>query len=282
MNCKPPQVPRSLRKPGWRIQYSEIKDKLQTGDIILVHGRYEFSWLVELLQGSRYGHCAMVVKKDDLDFDPEPPWEIPEDIFLWESNILLKDEARNVWDNNNMKDGPMLVPLRKRLLYGQNNYEDIYIAWRPLHVDRTQIQFKEILKAYFTSVIDHHFPQTEREILNSVYLGRRHNRSAVKASDILNLDIVRDIRGRKKVYDRFIDDRLEKNLILQLPEGVDHPQRKDMFCSELVGATYKALGLVTSTHVNNAYAPLDFSDDGHAPLLQRAWLGTEMYIDMCG
>ncbi len=282
MNCIPPKVPSTQRNPGWRIQYSEIKDKLRSGDIILVHGRYPYSWIVELLQGSRYGHCAMVVKKEDLHFGSPPAWDVP-DILLWESNTLMEDSnVKNLWNKNEIKEGPMLVSLEERLKYSQNNYEDVYIAWRPLNAERGNIPFKDILENYFTAVIDRLFPDTELEILSSVLLGRWYNRSAVKASDFLKIEIIADRRGRKQVFERFVDDRPSRNRLLQLPEGVDDPNRKDMFCSELVAGTYEALGLLTGTHVSNAYAPLDFSDDGYAPLLQRAWLGPEMYIDMCG
>jgi hypothetical protein len=53
-----------------------------------------------------------------------------------------------------------------------------------------------------------------------------------------------------------------------------------LFCSELAAYTYIKLGLLTSIHPVNSYAPLDFSDQLSVGLLQRAWLGNEINLNL--
>jgi hypothetical protein len=49
------------------VRYSDIKSDYKTGDIILVDGRYDYSFALDLLQGNRWGHSAMVVRAKDVD-----------------------------------------------------------------------------------------------------------------------------------------------------------------------------------------------------------------------
>src|SRR5688572_33264542 len=125
--CKAPSVPGSIRSPGWIIKFSEIEDQLKTGDMILVHGRYPWSVVIEWLQRSDYTHCAMVVRRADID--PDNRYNFPE-LLLWESNVEMKDSVPNLWTKSGepprVKQGPMLLSLEGRLRYSQMNYKDAY------------------------------------------------------------------------------------------------------------------------------------------------------------
>lgn len=52
-----------------------------------------------------------------------------------------------------------------------------------------------------------------------------------------------------------------------------------IFCSELVAITYMAMGLLSKVHPSNSYIPADFSEALSVGLLNRAWLGNEIFID---
>lgn len=52
------------------------------------------------------------------------------------------------------------------------------------------------------------------------------------------------------------------------------------FCSQLVAHTYMALGLLTQYSVDNSYVPADFTEDLDVSLLNGAWLGREIILDV--
>lgn len=265
MNALQPTI--NMFDPHWVTRYSEIKNQFRTGDIILVHGKYPFSWLIEVLQGSNWGHCAMIVLAKDLD--PAGKHNFPE-VMIWESNVLIEGAAKNLWGSNQgYKEGPMLISLEERLNHTQANFKNVQIAYRPIY---PQLQLPtHLLPDFFDKVIDHKFP-SDREIISSIFLGRTQNRVAFHAEEIVNLDINFD-NGTM----RFINFR--NNHFLNELSKVDI-NKDELYCSELVAMTYKTLGLLTQNHVSNAYAPKDFSKEGSTRLLGRSWLGAEMFFDM--
>jgi len=249
--------------PNWTTAYSELERHLRTGDIVLVHGRYPFSWVVELLQWSSWGHSAMVVLAKDLD--PENHFGLPP-IMLWESNTG-NQEIPNRWPAlGPVKEGPMLIDLKDRLQHSQGSYKDVQIVHRPLFncpdIDGRGLQ------DFFTSQINKGFP-SDKEVIFSVYMGRKYNRSTSSA-----------IGGMFFIFNSFTGDFTE--MLADSPgmqPAVDMDPNK-IYCSELVAATYKQMGLLTKTWVNNAYSPKDFSAEGTMRLLNRAYLGEQMYINM--
>ncbi len=115
------------------IPYSEIKNKLQTGDLVLFSGKYSISKLVERLEHSKWSHVAMVVRIPDID-----------ELLLWESTALtnLPDE---IYHDN--KTGPKVVKLLDRLrTYGSDvsPYVPPEYAIRQLEVERTPEMLSEL------------------------------------------------------------------------------------------------------------------------------------------
>lgn len=89
------------------VAYSELKDSLKTGDIVLFSGRYSMSKLVEKLEHSRWSHVAMVVRLPEYD---EP--------LLYEATALTNLEDLYFHDHIT---GPKIVNLLDRLkTYGQD------------------------------------------------------------------------------------------------------------------------------------------------------------------
>lgn len=144
------------------IPYSQIKDKLVTGDLILFSGRYNISKLVERLEDSQWSHVAMVVRLPQI---AEP--------LLWESTALTNLPDQIFHDN---KTGPKIVDLKERLLtYGsdvQPFVPPVY-AVRRLEVERTE-EMTNALNALFTSL--HGIPNPGKwKMIWEVVLGRFFN-----------------------------------------------------------------------------------------------------------
>lgn len=267
-NRKPNFPPKgSMLNPHWYTLYSEIKSELKTGDLMLVQGNYPGSGLIAFLQQSPWGHVAMVVLGKDID--PRNTRNLRDGIFLWESNTADGDVA-NVWDNHGVKEGPMLVDLFCRLTYSAKNYDDVLIAHRSIQVAGPQLDFSK-LPSFFTSVLTCTFP-TNREILNSAYIGRRFNLESEEPEKYLTLDI--DYKTNSVTCLNMDGDKI-KNAIINKKFG-----NEKIYCTELIAETFKILGILTTTWVSNAYTAKDFSSDGNVRFLKSVTFGDEMYINV--
>lgn len=119
--------------------YSQIKDDLQTGDLILFSGKYSISKLVEKLEHSMWSHVAMVVRIPEIEYP-----------LLWESSALtnLPDE---IYKDN--ITGPKIVNLEERLkTYGSDlkPYIPPVYAVRRLEVERTDEMINSLYTLFTT------------------------------------------------------------------------------------------------------------------------------------
>lgn len=120
--------------------YSQIKDDLKTGDLILFSGKYSISKLVEKLEHSMWSHVAMVVRIPDIEYP-----------LLWESSALTNLSDELFKDN---KTGPKIVNLEERLKsYGSDlkPYSPPVYAVRHLEVERNDEMINS-LSTLFTSL----------------------------------------------------------------------------------------------------------------------------------
>lgn len=83
------------------VRYSEIRDSLDTGDLVLFDGRGAISTLIRYWTGNK-SHIGMVVRLRDLG------------VMLWESTTLT---VGNIHDalTGEVRKGVQLVPLSERL-----------------------------------------------------------------------------------------------------------------------------------------------------------------------
>ena len=89
-------------------------ESLNTGDIILFHGSYIISRIIEFLAGTEYSHCGVIIKD---------PWFTPEKL---KGLYVLESGSENIPDpeNNRVKYGVQLTKLE----YIINNYDgSLYI-----------------------------------------------------------------------------------------------------------------------------------------------------------
>jgi hypothetical protein len=257
------------------VKYSRIKDQFKTGDIILVDGRYSYSGLLDFIQGNRWGHAAMVVRGKDID--GEGLLGLPE-LMLWESNVSIEGSTPNVWGNNTViKEGPMLIDLEARLRHSRTNFDDVVIARKALNTNRSQFNFTR-LGEYFSSVINKKFPSSNTDIVLSVLWSRYTPCFNGRASGDVHIELNRDtgefVTNASVPKRKAFPNSVEKSAALRPFD----PER--MYCTELVAATYKQLGLLGKCPTNYAYAPRDFSDDGRLSFVPEASLEREVFIDI--
>jgi len=151
---------------NWYLPYQEIKDDFQTGDVLLVHGRYEFSIAIEAVQWSPFSHVGMIVRAKDIGLAGKAP-----ELLLWEANSLI-----NLPDviTGQAKAGPMLVDFEERLSRTARDFEDVKFAFKPLHLTQ-ETSIGVALQELIPKVNQAGFPTDEemaRRFFNGRYLGQ--------------------------------------------------------------------------------------------------------------
>lgn len=98
--------------------YSEIRDKLQTGDLVFFSGRGFISNAIKVVTGSEWSHLGMVVRLERLDA-----------VLLWESTTFSNTPDVH---SGKVMHGVQLVSLSDKI----RRY-DGHTAYRLLSFDRT-------------------------------------------------------------------------------------------------------------------------------------------------
>lgn len=137
--------------------YHEVKSDLKTGDIILMHGLYPSSHVIQTFEGSLWSHSAIIVIAEDIGIDTGS-----DNILLWESNVStpVKDVILN-----KAKTGPMLVKLSERLKYNIEHKDDSKFAIRYLNTERTKQMF-DTFNNVIKEVHPATFPDTQHEMID--------------------------------------------------------------------------------------------------------------------
>lgn len=191
--------------------YSEIKDSLNTGDLILFSGKYPISKLVERLENSPWSHVAMVVRLPNVDYP-----------LLWESSALtnLKDE---IYKDN--IPGPKIVKLEDRLkTYGDDlkPYTPPVYAVRSLEVHRSE-EMKKQLEELFIKV--HGLPNPgEWKMIFEVAEGRLFNIPSkldnYTCSELIAESLIKmGILDNKKVINYYMPKDFSSDGALKLLKG---------------------------------------------------------------
>lgn len=147
---------------NWYLPFEEIKDDFQTGDVLLVHGRYDFSIAIEAVQWSPFSHVAMIVRAEDIGLAGKAP-----ELLLWEANSLT-----NLPDviTGQTKPGPMLVDFERRLSTTAKDFDDVKFAFKPLYLPKETI-IGPALQQLMPTVDQAGFP-TDEEMASRFFEGR--------------------------------------------------------------------------------------------------------------
>jgi hypothetical protein len=111
------------------IPFDELTPQVMTGDVILMHGTFSLSKAIQWAEGSYWTHSGFAVRGEDVGLDNT--------VYFWESNCDPLPDVRFHTD----KDGPMLVPLRDRVVFAKSTTGDMDFCWRKLTIDRTPTDF---------------------------------------------------------------------------------------------------------------------------------------------
>jgi hypothetical protein len=157
------------RPAGFTSAWDEVKPSLQTGDVILQHGVYPSSLMIEGLEQSEWSHIGMVVLATDIGLDPK---KVPA-LLYWESNDLtnLPDV---VTGKIKPAGGPMLVDLELRLSTNAAQTIDMAFNLRQLNTVRTPAMLKALAAFIAKMQPNVGFPTSEQAILEFI-MGRYEN-----------------------------------------------------------------------------------------------------------
>ena len=135
---------------NWNVKYDEIEGDLRTGDLVLMHGDFSMSKMIQFLEGSKWTHSGMIILAKDIG--KQGVWP---DVLFWESNSLTNLPCLIT---GKTKTGPMLVPFQERLQTNMNNYYDSIFATRPnmTPIDKEALQK---LQDFMPTVMEATFPK---------------------------------------------------------------------------------------------------------------------------
>ena len=192
--------------------FTEIKDDLKTGDIVLMHGLHASSRVIEMVEGCPWSHVAIIVLASDIGINAGE-----DNLLLWESDTQspVKDVI-----HNKSKSGPMLVKLSERLKYNFTHGEDSKLSIRHLHTERTSETFDNLRKVIST-VHQATFPDTYHEMLNPAK-GRIFNKetsldtifcSELAAYTYINLGLLTSVHPVNSYFPLDFSDKLSVGLL---------------------------------------------------------------------
>lgn len=194
------------------MKYDEIKDKLQTGDVILFEGEYRISKLIEAVTGCDYSHCGVVLRLEGYDSP-----------LLWEATTL--SNLNDVITGDTL-EGPKIVDLKARLeQYGKEvvPYVKPSFAWHSVVYDRP----KDIADTILDLHKKYHGNKEASDVQMTwdVFLGRYLNHEVKKDSffcselvaiTYMALGLISD----KHPYNAYVPkDFTDKNNYLKLLKG---------------------------------------------------------------
>ncbi|MRR54643.1 MAG: hypothetical protein EG822_09055 [Deltaproteobacteria bacterium] len=155
------------------IEYSEIRDELLTGDLVLMQGLNIDSEIIKVVEQSPWSHVAMIIRIRGID----PP-------LLWESTPLhfLEDKILHA-----KKSGARIVSLDDRLRIGRMKKLYKVFALRRLKVRRTRFMM-DSLRNYIENVHLLPYP-TDWELVKSYLkgklLGERESSSSLFCAELI-------------------------------------------------------------------------------------------------
>lgn len=134
------------------MKYSEIRNKLKTGDIILFSGKGLISAGIMAMTRSPWSHVGMVLKLPEYDF-----------IVIWESTTLSKAKDLR---SDSFKKGVQIVPLSERF----KGYDGKAAVRRLLDADLDGSE-TDALMEFRKEVAGRDYEEDKLELFNSAWDG---------------------------------------------------------------------------------------------------------------
>jgi hypothetical protein len=134
------------------MKYSEIRNELNTGDIVLFSGKGRISGLIKWFTKSIWSHVGMVIRSEELDM-----------LLLWESTTLSKIKDIH---SHTTKQGVQLVALSERM----NTYDGSVGIRRLEDVCMTPLRTRALLE-FRMEIKNRPYEENKLELLRSAYDG---------------------------------------------------------------------------------------------------------------
>ena len=158
-------------------KYDQMRDQMQTGDILLFSGNGFISRAIQTLTGSPWSHVGTVLRLPEYDF-----------VCCFESTTL--SSIPDLTTGAKVK-GVQLVPLRARV----DGYDGTRVAWRPVEGPRPPAAITAALRVRdeFAGVP---YEQNQLELLSSALdatglLTNQPDASSVFCSEISSIKLMR-------------------------------------------------------------------------------------------
>jgi len=139
--------------------FDEATAQMQTGDIVLMHGTFPLSKVIQAIEGSKWTHSGVAIRPEDVGLPAG-------DVLFWESNSTPLEDIRF----HTTKPGPMVGTLRARVEDAVAGTYDMAFAWHHLEGPREPTRLQQIWDLMPT-VHDAGFP-SDFEMLAFWVLGR--------------------------------------------------------------------------------------------------------------
>jgi hypothetical protein len=163
------------------VDYTEIRDTLATGDIVLFHGLGWESDLIQVVELSPWTHVAMIVRAPEIEYP-----------MIWESTPLkfIKDVVMH-----KKKSGARLVSLDERLAVAVEKRFYGRFAVRQLEVERTSEMMQALINFIAGNV--HYLPfPSEWKMLVEFIRGKLFKEKRVKPENVYCAELVAETYKR--------------------------------------------------------------------------------------
>ena len=188
------------------VSYSEIRNELNTGDIILYSGSSVASKLIQWASGSRWSHIGLVIKLEEYDL-----------LTVWEAT-----PASNVKDifSNTIRKGVQLLPLSERI-----HAYDGSISIRKLQGNTLSVDSLKNLMLLRKELKNKKYEQSKTELLKSLYDGPWGKNEKEDLSSVFCGELVAEAYQRlllldeKKVSNEYIPADFGEGRLTRLNNG---------------------------------------------------------------
>jgi hypothetical protein len=141
------------------LPFDEATAEMKTGDIVLMHGTFPASKLIQWIEGSKWTHSGVIVRPEDVGAEGT-------DVLFWESNSTPLPDVRF----GTTKPGPMLGTLRARVDDAVKETYDMEFAWHRLEAERSAEVYERIWN-FMPTVHEASFP-SDLQMAAFWFLGR--------------------------------------------------------------------------------------------------------------